>query len=122
MGNRANIVVRVNEAGRTNNLWLYSHHGGAEFTHRDAAKALADSEGRWNDPNYFGKQFIESLLGTGDLSGVGFWMDDNSHDVLVLDLAAQEAWFAPESSARAGDIDSTKTEVCDFRQFIRENT
>lgn len=113
MGDRGNIAVLQSNK---NQVWLYSHWGGSDLpeTIRDGLKLASDSsskhpQSRWKDESYLTRTlFHRALRGFKDTELTGFGiscrMQDNEHDINVVDIPKQRVFTMPEVRLKDGKV------------------
>ncbi len=105
MGDRGNIAIiqRDNEQ-----VWLYSHWGGTELPER-LKDGLTIGQGRWNDDSYLAKIIIGAAVPADNWKqetgyGISTHMQDNEHDILVVDIPVQRVFTIEENALEDGKV------------------
>lgn len=108
MGDRGNIVIITEKDTIHNQVWFYTHWAGSEIG--DIAKAglmAAKNENRWKDEAYLARIVFNALQGD-DRSGLGFGistrMQDNGHDIVVIDVPRQRVFTINEDDLSQGRV------------------
>jgi len=102
MGDRGNIaVIQSANNGQRAQVWLYSHWGGSNLPAQLQA-GLAAGKNRWQDESYlikvlFGYALPEDAWRREIGSGISARMQDNEHDILVVDIPKQRVFTMEEA-------------------------
>lgn len=87
MGDRCNIVMKQSKG----NVWYYGHWAGHDYT-KAVQRALAKNE-RWDDAPYLSRMVFDQFVGEDRGQSTGFGisleMEDNEHDICVVDCETQ---------------------------------
>lgn len=124
MGDRGNIVVRQSADTNKGDVWFYTHWSGGEIV-QTVTKALARKL-RWEDPSYLARIVFDTLT-KGDQGaetgfGISTQMQDNEHDILVVDVSHQVVWVIRENELKDSRIpeDYKPKNAVSFSEFIGE--
>lgn len=103
MGDRANIGVITGYGDAEGPVFLYSHWGGSAIKNT-LAEALdsAPGRGRWNDSSYLARIILDTMTRGQDPEtgfGISRTLEDNEHDVLIVDPDTQSVFEIPEEAA-----------------------
>lgn len=106
MGDRANILIidrpKVAEDDtEVSGIYLYTHWDGYEWPERlRQALNLGTARSRWNDESYLTRIITTQMfmdLGEGATGGgISTMLTDNEHEIIVLDIPAQQVAFAAQ--------------------------
>jgi hypothetical protein len=115
MGDRANIGFR-SRSSTGECVFLYTHWSGSRLPEL-AASAVEAARPRWGDASYATRMALTALIGdvSGDTGwGVGTGLDDNEHDILIVDWnekivsvlpsLAGRTWHEQDDAMRADSI------------------
>lgn len=107
MGDRGNIaVIQDDEPNGSHQVWIYSHWGG-EGLPVQLRDALA-KRWRWSDSSYLTRIIIDAVMdgqhGEETGFGVSCQIQDNEHDILVVDCRNQTVFTIEESELKAGRV------------------
>ena len=96
MGDRGNIVISDPPYGA---VVLYTHWRGDQIG--QIAKSVLARRDRWNDSSYLARIMLDEMTGRADETtgfGISAWpnIQDNEHELIVLDCAAQRIVRVPE--------------------------
>jgi hypothetical protein len=118
MGDRANIKLKIESDKPA--LYIYSHWSGSELPTllQSALKAAMPRKGDWS---YFTRILVDQVTAGGRDEetgwGLGFWPDDNEHNLLVVDYEAgtiTACAFDDDSNEHEGAVIATVT----FAEFV----
>lgn len=121
MGDRGNIVVRATKDSNKDDVWFYTHWSGSEIA-ETAKRALNKAKARWTDSSYFARSVFQELIGddTGTTGfGISTTIQDNEHDILVLDTQAQEVFTVKESDLKDGRLPAKLADGTPFETFAK---
>jgi hypothetical protein len=116
MGDRANIVLRYTDNGKTSDIYLYGHWAGGKYVR--SVQASLKRKLRWDDPSYLGRIITFDFL-PDEFSetsyGISPYITDNEHDLCIVDL---DKWAVKRQKVSR---DGTPGEIVGdytFEQFI----
>lgn len=99
MGDRGNIVV-VGADGRKDQVWFYTHWSGS--TVRQVVRDALARRLRWNDSSYLARIIFDTLTAGEQGKETGFGissrLQDNSHDIVVVDAGEQCVYLVSEKA------------------------
>lgn len=103
---------------------LYTHWRGDQIS--QIAKDVLTQRDRWNDPSYLARIMLDEMTGRIDGTtgfGISAWpnIQDNEHELIVLDCAAQRIVRVPEGffpTASAPTI--TEEQGMSFEEYVTE--
>ena len=90
MGDRANIVIRSDDAtSEHNTLYLYTHWSGSELP-KILAAALKRGKSRWDDEPYLNRIIFSEMIKDNPMGETGFgitpYVTDGDDRLLVVDF------------------------------------
>lgn len=96
MGSRANIAVTMKTEDGSGKLFIYSHWGGSDWQADAILAGLENGRSRWDDPEYFGRIFVQTALEVGGARatdplgwGLSLRLGDNSYPIPEVDTMTQ---------------------------------
>ena len=97
MGDRGNIVVRQGD-DKKDDVWFYTHRSGSKIG--NTVKGALSKQWRWTDSSYLARIIFDSLTcgenGTETGFGISNRLQDNEHDIVVVDVPKQAVYTIKE--------------------------
>lgn len=119
MGDRGNIVIRQGKTS-ADDVWFYTHWAGSEIN--QTVKTALARRRRWNDDSYLARIVFDTLTAgsQGEETGFGIScsMQDNEHDIVVVDVPNQTVCTISEGSLVGGRLPDTLPKGKSFEDFI----
>lgn len=114
MGDRGHIQIITGNRTDDAAIWVYSHWSGTELPELSRT-ALAEAEGRWDDPSYGARVVVTKLIGgvEGDTGwGIGVSPEDmgDGGRVVKIDFTTRTVTLR---TSRAGDA-----EPLSFQEYV----
>lgn len=101
MGDRGNIVLLYKG---NQEIFLYTHWRGSDIA--DILKNALSKKQRWDDPAYLSRmifgEMVEGAYNRETGFGISPYLQDNEHNLLVVDLEKNEVHEETEGRARVG--------------------